>query len=125
MSLLLDTHVVIWWRSEPLRLCAPARSAIEEADAVFVSAASIWEIEVKRAMGKVRLPERFSVGIAKSGFARLPITFEHAERAGSLPRHHGDPFDRMLVAQAQEEGLVLVTADEQLSLYDVKVLRAR
>lgn len=122
--LLLDTHVVLWWRAEPGRLSARARAAIAVADAVFVSAASVWEIEIKAGVGRIRLPEPFVLGVQRSGFVRLPVTFEHAARVGALPRHHADPFDRMLVAQAMEEDLVLVTADARVLRYDVTTLVA-
>ncbi len=118
-SLLLDTHVVLWWRGDDRRLTRRARSAIASADAVFVSAASAWEIGIKLALGKVRLPEAFSAGVDASGFARLPMTFEHAAAAAALPPHHRDPFDRMLIAQAQLEGLEVVSADAVFGRYDV------
>jgi PIN domain nuclease of toxin-antitoxin system len=125
LNLLLDTHVVLWWRADAERIAPPAREAIASADAVFVSVASAWEIAIKQSMGKVRLPETFARGVERSGFARLMITFEHAAATATLPRHHRDPFDRMLVAQAIAEGLKLVTADRLFAKYDVDVLAAR
>lgn len=91
------------------------------ADAVFVSAATIWEIEIKRAIGRLRAPDDLIQRVDDSGFDRLPVTFEHALAAGRLPRHHGDPFDRMLIAQAQLDGLTLATADAELSAYEVAI----
>jgi PIN domain nuclease of toxin-antitoxin system len=88
----------------------------------FVSAASAWEVAIKQAIGRLTLPEPFAVGIDASGFQRLPVGFEHAAEAASLPLHHTDPFDRMLVAQARLEGLTLVTHDRALAAYDVPVL---
>ncbi|HEY8040159.1 MAG TPA: type II toxin-antitoxin system VapC family toxin [Polyangiaceae bacterium] len=124
MNLLLDTHVVLWWRADAERIAPAVRGAIATADAVFVSVASAWEIAIKQALGKVRLPESFAKGVDSSGFARLTITFEHAAAAARLPRHHADPFDRMLIAQAIAEGLRLVTADPAIARYDADVLRA-
>jgi PIN domain nuclease of toxin-antitoxin system len=124
LNLLLDTHVVLWWRADVDRIARPAREAIASADMVFVSVASAWEIAIKQALGKVRLPESFARGIERSGFARLTITFEHAAAAAALPRHHRDPFDRMLVAQAAAEGLKLVTADRVFSKYGADLLVA-
>lgn len=120
--LLLDTHVFLWWRSEPARLNDRAREAIATAPIVFVSAASVWEAAIKVALGRLILPEPFAQGVAHSGFRRLPISFEHAEAAAALPRHHGDPFDRMLVAQAQLEGCTLVTHDQTLAEYRITTL---
>ena len=122
MNLLLDTHVVLWWRGDVERIGREARRAIATADVVFVSVASAWEIAIKSAIGKVRLPESFALGVERSGFARLPVTFEHAEAVARLPHHHRDPFDRMLAAQSLSEGLRLVTADPTFALYGVHVL---
>jgi PIN domain nuclease of toxin-antitoxin system len=105
------------------RLERHAREAIEEgADAVFVSSATIWEIEIKRALGRLRAPDDVAGLVAQSGFEPLSIGFEHAREAGRLPLLHGDPFDRMLVAQARVEGLTLATADRGIGRYDVPVL---
>ena len=87
-----------------------------------MSAASAWEAAIKRGLGRLTLPEPFAVGVEKSGFERLDIGFAHAEEAAALPPHHADPFDRMLVAQARVEGLVLVTGDERIMRYDVRTL---
>ena len=124
MRLLLDTHVVLWWLNRDRRLSRPVRSSIEQqADQVLVSAASAWEIAIKRAVRKLEPPVRWHQEITDFGFAPLAITFEHAREAGELPRHHADPFDRMLVAQARLEGLTLVTTDPNIARYDVAVLR--
>jgi PIN domain nuclease of toxin-antitoxin system len=122
--LLLDTHVFLWWRGEPARLSPAVRSRIASADVVFVSAASAWEAAIKAALGRLELPDTLEAGVLASGFERLPIAFSHAHRAGALPPHHGDPFDRMLVAQAQAEGLTLVTHDRLIEPYDVEILWA-
>jgi PIN domain nuclease of toxin-antitoxin system len=91
---------------------------------VYVSAASIWEVEIKRAVGRLRAPEDLTARVDDSGYERLPITFEHAREAGRLPLHHRDPFDRVLVAQARLDGLTLMTADQRLARYDVPIHRA-
>jgi PIN domain nuclease of toxin-antitoxin system len=119
---LLDTHVFLWWQMGSSELTDDAEEAIATADLVFVSAASAWEVAIKKALGKLRLELSFEGGVESSGFEKLAVDFVHAERAGSLPSHHRDPFDRMLVAQAQEEGLTLVTHDRRLELYDVPFL---
>jgi PIN domain nuclease of toxin-antitoxin system len=99
-----------------------ARSAIErEADAVFVSAATIWEIEIKRALDRLQAPDDVAGLVEESGFERLTITFEHAREAGRLPLLNGDPFDRMLVAQARVEAMTLASADAAIRRYDVAV----
>jgi PIN domain nuclease of toxin-antitoxin system len=122
--LLLDTHVFIWWRCEPSRLISTVQSRIAIADLVFVSVASAWEAAIKRSLGRLDLPDSMEAGVLASGFEQLPITFSHTERAAALPPHHRDPFDRMLVAQAQAEGLTLVTRDRSLEPYDVEILWA-
>jgi PIN domain nuclease of toxin-antitoxin system len=120
--LLLDTHVFLWWRAAISKIDPAVRDAIVRADAVFVSAASAWEVGIKLALGRLRLPDRFESGVEESGFEKLSVTFVHAERAGALPLHHRDPFDRMLVAQAIEERLTLITHDRLLEPYDVPIL---
>ena len=123
-SLLLDTHVFLWWRAASPPLSPAVRDAIAEADAVFVSAASAWKAAIKQALGRLRLPDRFAAGVEESGFQQLAVTFDHAERAGALPPHHHDPFDRMLVAQAVEERLTLVTHDKRFEPYGTDILWA-
>ena len=122
--LLLDTHIFLWWRGEPSRLTSTVRSRIATADLVFVSVASAWEAAIKRSLGRLDLPDTMEAGVLASGFEKLLVTFSHAERAGALPPHHRDPFDRMLVAQAQAEGLTLVTGDRLLEAYGVEILWA-
>ena len=121
MRLLLDTHALLWWTTDDERLKVPERDAIaDEESIVWVSAASIWEISIKASLGRLELD---SVNLARelerNNFLELPILWRHAEGAGSLPRHHDDPFDRMLIAQAQAEQLVLVTYDTAFRDYDV------
>lgn len=122
--LLLDTHVFLWWRTNDPQLGTAAREAIARADVVLVSAASAWEAAIKARLGRLRLPEPFANGVADSGFRELPVRFPHAQRAAELPRHHDDPFDRMLVAQAEIEGLTLVTHDAAIWQYEILILRA-
>ncbi len=125
MRLLVDSHALIWWAENPARLTPAAREAIADpANEVFMSAASLWELGLKVAKGKLRLPANFAQVLRLGGFADLPIHARHAERALSLPPVHGDPFDRMLVAQAQEEGMVLVSCDQWISAYGVRQIVA-
>lgn len=122
MNLLLDTHVVIWWLAND-DLDDEVLARIADPDAIVaVSAASIWEAAIKQVLGKLSLPEPLSLASADEGFEPLLVTFEHAERSGELPPHHRDPFDRLLVAQAQMEDLTLVSRDPAFALYDVPTL---
>ena len=123
MRLLLDTHVLIWW-DEDRRLSAKARRAIHDADEVFVSAASAWEVAIKVALGRRRPSRTVGDAAADSGFTELPVTFQHASRVAFLPLHHRDPFDRLLAAQAEVEGLTLVTRDPAFGPYGLDVLKA-
>ena len=123
--LLLDTHVLIWAVENSPRLGPDAREFITDPEnEVFVSAATIWEIAIKRALGKLSFPADVGERVRRDGFMELPVTFFHAEQAGGLPRHHGDLFDRMLVAQAQAEGLTIVTEDPLIAQYGVRTIRA-
>jgi PIN domain nuclease of toxin-antitoxin system len=120
--LLLDTHVVLWWLEDDPRLRSSARRAIADEMHVAVSAVTVWEIAIKEAIGRLMPPVDWSQEIEDEGFDPLPIGFAHAVEAARLPRFHADPFDRMLVAQARTEGLVLVTADPKISRYDVPTM---
>lgn len=124
MRLLLDTHVVLWWLDDDKRLSSSARDEIVVAEEVRVSSATVWEIGIKRALGRLDVPDDYLEHVERTRFRPLAIGFEHAEAAGALPRHHDDPFDRMLVAQARIERLTLVTADRRLGDYGVPVLAA-
>ena len=125
MRLLLDTHVVLWWLDDSRRLGVRAKDMISDSDAgVFVSGATACEIAQKAAIGKLRVPNDFVERIAAHDFTELPITLRHGMATKDLPLHHKDPFDRLLIAQARCEGLTLVTADRQLSSYDVPILDA-
>jgi PIN domain nuclease of toxin-antitoxin system len=123
VSLLLDTQVLIWW-DEGRRLAPEARRAIEEADAVYVSAATAWEVAIKIGLGRLRPTRTVEEATRESGFLELPVTFRHAERVAALPAHHRDPFDRLLVAQAEVEELTVVTRDPVFGRYPVAVIGA-
>lgn len=122
MTLLLDTHVFLWWREASDRLGAGVRRAVEGADVVFVSAASAWEIAIKVALGKLRIPGPLEPAVEESQFTPLPITFAHAAAVSGLAPHHRDPFDRMLIAQALSDGLTIVTHDRRFAPYGARVL---
>ena len=125
MKLLLDTHAFLWWLADDRELGAKAREEIADGgNLVFVSAASAWEIAVKRAAGKLEAPGDIAEWIAQSNFAPLPIEVEHAVASAELPRHHSDPFDRLLIAQARLEDLALVARNEAIDRYDVTVIDA-
>lgn len=125
MSLLLDTHVFLWWIGEPARLPVDVAAAIADPETlVYVSAISAWEISIKRGLKQLDLrDEEFLYGMRESGFTELPVTAAHGLAAGALPLHHRDPFDRMLVAQAASEGMRLVTHDRAMAAYGVDILR--
>ena len=123
MNLLLDTHVLIWW-DEGRRLSSAGRRAIEAADSVYVSAASAWEVAIKIGLGRLRPSRTVEEAVEESGFLELPITFRHAQRVAGLPAHHRDLFDRLLVAQAEAEGLTLVTRDPVFERYAVDCIMA-
>lgn len=125
MILLLDAHAVLWWLADDPTLTSAARSAIADPmNDVLVSAASIWEIAIKRSLGKLTAPEGLVSDLETSGIDVLPITGEDAERAGSLPPHHRDPFDRMLVAQADRVGAFVVSRDAAFAAYGADVMKA-
>jgi PIN domain nuclease of toxin-antitoxin system len=125
MRLLADSHVLIRWAENPAQLTPAARAAIADPDnEVFMSAASLWEIGLKVAKGKLQVPANFAQMLRLGGFADLPVHARHAERALTLPPVHGDPFDRMLVAQALEEGLTLVSCDQWIAIYGMRQIVA-
>ena len=125
-SFLLDSHVAIWSIQDRGQLRADVLAAIDDpANRIFVSAASIWEIAIKRASGRLHVPINFIELVDSAGYTEIPVTFRYAEVAANLPLHHRDPFDRMLIAQAQVEYLTLVTDDTHISRYDVPVMSAR
>jgi PIN domain nuclease of toxin-antitoxin system len=125
MRLLLDTHVVLWALADDDRLQPSTREQIADgATEVTVSAVSVWEITIKVALGKLEAPDDIVESLVAADFRPLDITAHHALAAGRLPRHHNDPFDRMLVAQAMYNGLTLVTADRRMAAYGVPLLAA-
>lgn len=121
--LLLDTHALLWWLADDPQLGPKVRAMIEdERNEIYVSAASAWEIGIKKGLGKLKVPDNLDAIVEEEGFEKLPVTFFHGERAGELPSIHRDPFDRMLVAQAQAEGLDIVTRDDMFGHYGIKVV---
>jgi len=121
VSLLLDTHVVLWWLDDDPTLADHIKDRLDQDPDVYVSSATAWEVSIKQALGKLSppdLPEK----IRDSGFRHLSITADHGIAAGRLPMHHRDPFDRILIAQAHIEGLTLVTRDVHIQKYDVSIL---
>jgi PIN domain nuclease of toxin-antitoxin system len=126
MNLLLDTHVFLWAVDNNPNLSPASREAIVDGhNIVYVSAATAWEISIKRTIGKLKIPESdYLEELRLHRFMPLSITTEHALAVENLPPHHKDPFDRMLIAQALEEKLVLVTRDPRLSAYDVRIIGA-
>ena len=125
MNILLDTHVLIWALENNPTLSDDARSSIIRAsNMVFVSSVSIWEIGIKKSLGKLETPDNLAEEIKLHRFTPLSISYDHAELAGKLPDIHRDPFDRMLIAQAIIEKLTLVTRDKLIPRYDVKTLKA-
>jgi PIN domain nuclease of toxin-antitoxin system len=123
VRLLIDTLVFLWWDAQPESIPPPLAALLrDEGNEIFVSAASVWEIAIKRAAGKLAFRARVSDALAAHSFILLPITGEHAEHAGGLPRHHGDPFDRMLVAQATLERMLLGTQDPKMAPYGIAML---
>ncbi len=125
MKLLLDTHILLWWLEDSPSLSKKIAQIISDRkNLVFVSAATAWEISIKQALGKIEAPDDLEAALLANGFQALPIAISHALLAGQLPPHHNDPFDRLLVAQAKIEELVLVTRDQKQILYDVQKIVA-
>jgi PIN domain nuclease of toxin-antitoxin system len=125
VKILADSHVLLWWLDDPKRIALPARALIADpANVVFFSAASIWEIGLKSSKGKLRIDGDVVAALQADGFAPLPISMAHAARSLALPDTHGDPFDRMLIAQTLSDGLLLATRDRLILQYDVPTLEA-
>ncbi len=121
--LLLDTHVLLWWLSADENLGEHATKLIADSrNEVFVSAATIWEIAIKKNKGLLEAPDDLDRIVEDEGFSKLPISLFHSEKAGDLPKIHRDPFDRMLVAQSQAEGLEIMTADAEIPKYGTKLI---
>ncbi len=125
MKLLLDTHTWLWWLSDPDQLGHQARTAIAERDnLVVISAATVWEVSIKRSRGKLGFDGDPVLAAVDGGFEPLAISMSHAAAVGTLPPHHRDPFDRMLIAQARSEGLTIITRDPSFEAYEVALLSA-
>ena len=125
MNLLLDTHILIWALENNSKLTEKVRDLIIDGrNIIFVSSISAWEISIKKSIGKLEAPDNLLEEIKAHRFTSLDINFKHAELAGKLPYIHKDPFDRMLIAQAIIEKLTLVTRDEFIPQYDVKIVKA-
>jgi PIN domain nuclease of toxin-antitoxin system len=125
VRLLLDAHALLWWLADDPTLSTPAREVIADGNnVVAVSTATAWEISIKRSLGTLEAPDDLVEQIHANHFGALPITFADGLAAGALPRHHDDPFDRMLVTQAMAGRLTVVTRDALLARYDVDVLPA-
>ena len=125
MNLLLDTHVLIWALENNPTLSNDARDVIiDGSNMVFISSASVWEISIKKAMGRLEIPGNLDEEIKLHRFTHLAMNCEHAQLAGELPAIHKDPFDRMLIAQAIIEKLTLVTRDNMIPKYEVSILKA-
>ena len=124
MQLLLDTHALIWWLSKDSKLSVEAKDAIADPDnIVFVSAASAWEIAIKKSLGKLQAPDDLKIQIEEKRFTPLDINIDHALAVEKLPLHHQDPFDRILIAQAISENLIIVTRDKKFEDYEVKTIK--
>lgn len=123
VRLLLDSHVLLWLATDDPKLGSAIRTVIADgSNTVLASVASLWELTIKAGLGKLVLPTGFHRLLVENGLTILSIDVRHIDRLDHLPRHHGDPFDRMLIAQAQADGLTLVSADRTIRLYDVPVL---
>jgi PIN domain nuclease of toxin-antitoxin system len=123
MKLLLDSHVLLWALHDPGRLHPEAEATIRDpAHVVFFSAASVWELELKAAVGKLEIPAAWLEASEEAGFLELPVTAAEAKMSAHLPWHHRDPFDRLLVAQAQRRGLRIATRDGLIAAYGVPVM---
>jgi len=125
MTLLLDTHVFLWWLDDPQLLSEAARKAIGDGkNTIYVSAAVVWEIVIKKSLGKLNAPDDLEAAMAANRFLPLPVSVSHALAVLQLPNHHRDPFDRMLIAQARHEGFTIVSRDPDIALYGVPNLIA-
>jgi PIN domain nuclease of toxin-antitoxin system len=123
MTLLLDTHVVLWAIAGDSSLDAEFLDRLRHDPDIFLSPVSVWEITIKQAAGTLAGPADLAERVRDMGFSELPVTHTHAIAAGRLPPHHRDPFDRMLVAQALTEGLTLASRDASIARYDVDILK--
>lgn len=125
MKILLDTHAFLWWMENNPTLSKQARKAIEDSsNMVFVSAITVLEIAIKKSIGKLTAPDNLEEELVNNNFEQLPITIAHAQAVGSLPFHHADPFDRVLIAQTQIEALTLISRDNNIKKYGITIVDA-
>ena len=125
MKYLLDTHALLWTIFEPDKLSTEAQEVILDRDNIIcVSLISLWEISIKQSIGRLDIPEEFYEVVRTGGFEILPLTMMQIEQYRTLPLHHRDPFDRMLVVQAQQQKLTLITRDSEISKYNLEILKA-
>ena len=123
--ILLDTHVLIWWMSGDEQLGLNAQKHISNTEnSIYVSSASVWEMSIKQQLGKLSVPDDIESLVEELGFSALAMSLFHGQQAGALPMHHRDPFDRMLIAQAQAEGLQILTKDGHFPAYGVRLINA-
>ena len=123
MRFLVDTHALLWALGEPMALSSAAREAIADpANLIVISSASLWECAIKASINKLELPEDFFDSIPEAGYEVMPIRISHLNVYRTLPMHHRDPFDRMLVAQARAEALTLISRDPEIAKYNVEIL---
>lgn len=122
MAYLADTHIAVWLWDEPERISRQHTDILASDATIFLSIASIWEISIKAALGKLNIPMRLADQAEADGFRLLGISAAHAEAVRHMPLHHGDPFDRMLIVQAQAEGLTILTEDRKFAAYDVALI---
>ena len=125
MKYLLDTHSLLWTIFEPDKLSAEAQEIIlDQSNIICVSLISLWEISIKQNIGRLDIPEKFFEVVSQGGFEILPLTMPQIEQYQKLPLYHRDPFDRMLIIQAQQQKLILITRDLELDRYDVEIVKA-
>jgi PIN domain nuclease of toxin-antitoxin system len=123
VQLLLDTHVLLWWLNDDPSLTEEHKRLIQDKrNACYVSAATVWEISIKSGLGKLRIAKEYLDVLRSQGFLELPVSWAHTSAVQQLPEHHRDPFDRLLVAQAAAEGMVLLSVDPLIRKYQVNVL---
>lgn len=125
MNILLDTHALLWWLDDHPSLSERARATISDGgNLIFVSAVVIWEIRIKQALGKLKIPPDFRQVLDRQSFETLSVTVEHAHAVGDIPTVHRDPFDRMLLAQANVEGFTIVSRDSVFQRYNIPLIKA-
>lgn len=123
MRVLLDSQVMVWWMGKPDRISRETLQIITDPrNPVYISAASVWELGIKVANGNLTLPEKYLESLMNDGFATLDVTMTHAQVSADLPMIHSDPFDRMIIAQARSDDLVLISADRHIRRYNIKVI---